>query len=251
MAFVAAVHGNLYAQSAPSAMQGKVLSADHSPAASATIVLLRLPDTSVIKSTVTGKDGIFKFSRVDTGSYLLSISKIGYGRVYAGPYRVKINENFTANDIIISLVVKQLSDVSIVSSRPDVDVKPGRIVINIQNSLQFAGSTAFDILRQAPGVRVDNNNNISIIGRQNALITIDGKPTNLSGEDLVSILRSMPSTTIDRIELITSGSAKNDASAGGTINIVSKKGIAPLNSMFLETTITQQIKPFTILIMKG
>ena len=61
---------------------------------------------------------------------------------------------------------------------------------------------------------------------QQALITIDGKATNLTGDDLVSVLRSMQANTIDNIELITSGSAKYDASSGGIINIITKKGMA-------------------------
>ena len=69
-----------------------------------------------------------------------------------------------------------------------------------------------------------DNNNISIIGRQSALITIDGKSTNLTGDDLASVLKGIQSNTIDYIELITGGSAKYDASGGGVINIVLRKG---------------------------
>ena len=99
-----------------------------------------------------------------------------------------------------------------------------RVILNVQNDLLAQGSSAFDILKQSVGVRVDNNNNFSIIGRQAALITIDGKPTNLSGEDLLGVLKGIQSNTIDYIELITGGSAKFDASGGGIINIALKKG---------------------------
>lgn len=110
------------------------------------------------------------------------------------------------------------------AKKPYIEVKPGRVVLNVQSSIIAEGNSAFDILRQAPGVHVDNQGNISIIGRQNALIMVDGKPTNLTSENLAAFLQGMQSGGIQQIELITNPSAKYDAAAAGIINIVSKKG---------------------------
>jgi len=155
---------------------------------------------------------------------LLLATSIGYNKKYAGPYHLEEDQTLRVAEIILKPLANQLKEVIITSTRPEIEVRPGKITINIPNSLTAEGSSAFEILRQSPGVRVDNGNNVNIIGRQNALITIDGKTTNLSGEDLAAYLRSLQSNVIEKIELITSGSAKYDASSGGIVNIVLKKG---------------------------
>jgi iron complex outermembrane recepter protein len=233
-AFLAGLYSNLYAQVIPSAIRGKVLTESHLPAESSTILLLKYVDSSIVSSDIAGKEGLFKFNNVLPGDYLLLVTKIGFNKSYTGPYHVTMGQALTIDDITISSSSKQLNEVTIVSTRPEIEVSPGKITINIPNSLTAIGSSAFEILRGSPGVRVDNSNNISIIGRQSALITIDGKPTNLSGDNLVSVLRSMQSDVIERIELITAGSAKEDASAGGIINIVLKRG----NNIGANATIT-------------
>jgi iron complex outermembrane receptor protein len=233
-AFITGFCSNLYAQSTPSSIQGKVLTESHLPAEAATIVLLKYRDSSIVNSAIIGKDGLFNFNGVQPGSYLLMVTKVGYNKAYSKQYQVTTGQILLIRDVILSPAATQLSEVSIVSNRPDIEVRPGKIILNIQNSIMAAGNSVFDILRQSPGVRVDNNNSISIIGRQNALITIDGKPTNLSGDDLIGVLKSMQSNTIDHIELITSSSAKYDASGGGIVNIVLKKG----NNIGANATVT-------------
>jgi len=224
LAFSVCFYGNLYAQVPTTVIKGKVLIENHSPAVASTIILLKLKDSSIVSSAVIDKNGLFQFAGIEPGNYLLLVSTVGYNKSYTGPYSLVADQIFTTTDIILKPSATQLKEVSVVSNKPDIEVKPGKIIINVQNSLLAAGNSVFDILRESPGVRVDNNNNISIVGRQSALITIDGKPTNLSGDDLAGILKSMQSSTIDYIELITSGSAKYDASGGGIINIVLKKG---------------------------
>lgn len=222
MALLIGVCHNLKAQTALGSIEGIVLTDNHSPAEAATIILLKAKDSSIINSSIIDKTGNYRFNKVATGNYLLLVTAVGYNRTYSGPYFLTEGHTLRANDIVLMLSSKQLNEVSVVSNRPDIEVKEGKIIINM-NGLVNAGSSVFDILRNSPGVRIYNNN-ISIIGKESALITIDGKPTNLSGEDLAGMLRGMQSVMIERIELITSGSAKYDAATGGVINIVMKKG---------------------------
>jgi iron complex outermembrane recepter protein len=223
-ALMACLCNNLYGQEKSAGIQGKVLTDSQLPAESSTVVLLNYKDSSIIKSTLASKEGVFKFSGLEAGNYLLMVTKVGYKNAYSAHYILITGQIITTANIIISPVTQQLKEVSVSASKPPVEVQPGKIILNVQSSIIASGSSVLDILRQSPGVRVDNNNSINIISRQNALITINGKPTNLAGEDLATILRSMPGSTIDRIELITAGSVKYDAATGGIINIITKKG---------------------------
>lgn len=222
-AFLAGLNVSLYAQIKPSAIQGRVLTDNYAPVQAVTIVLLKYRDSSIVNSTITGKDGLFQFIGVQPDRYLLLATTVGFNKSYSGPYLVTIDQTTKIEDIILRPDAKQLKEVSVISTKPEIEVKPGKVVLNVQNNLLAEGNSAYDILRQSPGVRVDNNK-FSITGRLSALITIDGKPTNLSGDDLAGVLKGMQSNTIDYIELITSESAKYDASGGGIINIVLKKG---------------------------
>ena len=224
LTFLTGFCNNLYAQTTAAAIRGKIVTENQLPAEYAAVLLLKFQDSSIIHSVVVGRNGLFQFNNLTPGDYLLLASKIGYNKLNAGPFHITANQILVVNDLVLKAGSKQLAEVSISSSRPDVEVKPGKVILNVNNSLMAAGNSVFEILRQSPGVRVDNSNNINISGRQSALITIDGKPIGLTGDDLAGILKGMPSNMIDRIELITAGSAKYDASGGGIINIVLKKG---------------------------
>ena len=195
-------------------------------AEAATVVLLKAADSSVVRSDLAGVAGNFEFANIAPGAYLLLATSIGCNKVYSNPYTVLEGQNILAENIILKRISNQLQEVKVIAKRPYIEVRPGKIVLNVQSSLVAEGNSAYDILRQSPGVHVNSTNEtLMISGRQPALITIDGKPTNLTGDDLVNLLRSMQSSTIDQIEMITSASAKYDASGGGIINIISKKGI--------------------------
>lgn len=222
-AFLACLFSTSHAQVAEAVLEGRIVTENGSPADASTVVLLKSRDSSIVTSAIADNKGVFHFADLQADSYLLLISKAGYKKKYAGPCNVKPGPAFRMPDIQLMQQVQNLNEVSVVSKRPDIEAQAGKLIINVQNSLLAQGNSVFDILRQSPGVKVDNSD-ISIIGHQNALITIDGNPTNLTNEDLVSVLQGMQANMVDHVELITAGSAKYDASSGGIINIVLKKG---------------------------
>ncbi|MGZ3753899.1 MAG: TonB-dependent receptor domain-containing protein [Mucilaginibacter sp.] len=211
------------AQDKNAAIAGKVTTENHTDPEGTSVILLAAADSSILKSTICDKSGSFKFENVEPGNYLVIASKIGFAQSLAGPYVISAGGDM---NISITLIrsYPQLKEVAVSAKRPYIEVKPGKVVLNVQSSIIAEGNSAFEILRQAPGVHVDNQGNISIIGRQNALIMVDGKPTNLTSENLLAFLQGMQSGGIQQIELITNPSAKYEAAAAGIINIVSRKG---------------------------
>ncbi|MEO6631590.1 MAG: outer membrane beta-barrel family protein, partial [Mucilaginibacter sp.] len=86
------------------------------------------------------------------------------------------------------------------------------------------GTTVLEVLEKSPGVTMDKNGGIALQGKTGVLITIDDKPTYLSGADLNNLLSSMSSTQVAQIELIANPTARYDASGNaGIINIKTKK----------------------------
>src|SRR5205085_2108408 len=107
---------------------------------------------------------------------------------------------------------------------PLIENKIDRTVVNVDAAPTNAGATALEVLEKSPGISVDNDGNISLKGKQGVIVMVDGKPTYLSSADLVTMLRNMPATALDQIEIMTNPPAKYDASGNsGIINIKTKK----------------------------
>src|ERR1700749_3317470 len=103
---LAFIYSDLYAQSAPSSIKGKVLMENHSSAESSTIVLLKASDSSIVSSTVVDKSGAFQFTDVVPNKYLILASKIGFEKSYNGPYLVGPKQTLLLRDIILNLATK-------------------------------------------------------------------------------------------------------------------------------------------------
>ena len=223
-AVLCCLYFNSFAQFTTSSINGRVFTENQIAGEGASVVLLKFRDSTIVNATTVKKGGEFRFAGLQPDNYLLQISKLGFKKIFAGPYLLASNKALAIADIALVPITKQLNEVTVVSNKPVIEFRPGVVTFNVQNSLSAAGNSVYELLRQSPGVKVDGNDNVSIVGKQTALITIDGKPTNLTGEDLTGVLKSMQANTIEKIELVTSGSAKYDAAGGGIIDIVLKKG---------------------------
>ncbi|RYG19300.1 MAG: MarR family transcriptional regulator, partial [Chitinophagaceae bacterium] len=119
---------------------------------------------------------------------------------------------------------KKLKEVNIAGKKQLVERRQGKTIINVDAAVTNTGTTVLEVLEKSPGVMVDKNGSISLQGKSSVLVMIDDKPTYLSGTELSNLLGSMSSTQVNQIELITSPSAKYDASGNaGIINIKTKK----------------------------
>ncbi len=192
----------------------------------ATVSLLKAIDSSLIKVSLTDKAGNFSFEQVPYGHYRLMATSTGHLKVYTDPIEVKGISPISVGVMQLKNNIKTLNEVSVVAviRKPFIERKIDRTVMNVDASLTNAGTTALEVLEKAPGVTVDKDGNISLKGKQGVMIMMDGKPAYLSGQELANLLKNMPSSSIDQIEIMTNPSAKYDASGNsGVINIKTKK----------------------------
>ena len=191
----------------------------------AAISLLKAKDSSLVKISVTDKDGNFLFENVKDGNYIVSASSIGHTKVYSQPLIIDAaNTSAGTGTLQLIPVNKNLAEVVVTSKKQFIERKIDKTVLNVDASITNAGSTAMEVLEKAPGVSVDKDGNISLKGKQGVIIMLDGKPSYISGADLVNFLRNLPASNLDQIEIMTNPSAKYDASGNsGIINIKTKK----------------------------
>jgi iron complex outermembrane receptor protein len=115
--------------------------------------------------------------------------------------------------------------VAVVGRRPYIEVRPDKTIINPAASIIADGQSVLEVLRQSPGVRVDNNDNVSVSG-QAGCFGIDRRQSHkfIRRRPCRAYLKGTQAANIDRIEIIKNGSPKYDAAAGGVVNIIYKKG---------------------------
>ena len=127
--------------------------------------------------------------------------------------------------LVISEQAKDLGGVTVTAKKPFIEARPDKTIVNVDASPTSAGATVLELLEKSPGITVDNDGNISLRGKAGVIIMIDGKPTYLSSTDLANLLKNMPASQLEQIEIMTNPSAKYDASGNsGIINIKTKKG---------------------------
>lgn len=217
-------NSHLYAQSSQG-IAGIVTDQKAKPLSSATVVLLKLKDSSLVKSLITTIDGKFQFKNLSSDSFIISITHIGYKEFKTGLIKLTVSKEVALQRIVLeSLEGKALQDVIVTAKKPFIEQKIDRTIVNVDAVISNTGFNALEVLEKSPGVVVDENGNISLKGKSGVLILIDDKPTYLSAGDLATYLKSLPSSSLDKIELMTNPPAKYDAASGsGVINIKTKK----------------------------
>ncbi|HYK76911.1 MAG TPA: outer membrane beta-barrel family protein [Daejeonella sp.] len=191
----------------------------------ATVMLLSQADSSLVKMEICDQKGAFNFQNIPSGNYLISISAIGYQKLWLGPYQISSTKPvIKLGELKLNPVSANLKEVDIVDTRRYVEVKPGKIMLNVDNSILAAGSTAYDLLKKAPGLQMDHEDNLKLNGKTGVLVMLNGKQTFMEPEALMDMLKGMQSNDIEQVELISNPSAKYVAAGtGAIINIKTKK----------------------------
>lgn len=202
-----------------------VLTEQKSPVEGATIELLRSKDSALVKTAISDKAGLAEIDNLLPSTYFIRVSAVGLTTTYSNAFNIKDGE--TTSVPAISMAVKatsQLQGVTVTAKKPFIQRLNDRLIVNVENSVVNAGSSAFDVLERSPGVTIDQNDAIALRGKQGVIIMIDGKPSPMSSTDLANYLRGLPVNAIERIELITNPSSKYDAAGNsGIIDIRLKK----------------------------
>ncbi|MET4137791.1 outer membrane beta-barrel protein [Pedobacter sp. UYP1] len=211
------------AQSPAGTIKGSVIdSATNKPIDFMTIALKR--DNVVIKTMVVNASGNFSFEKIAPGQYTVTAIAIGYNAK-----NVSVSLTNGATDLGSILMVSQsnnLKEVSVTADRPLIKQEIDRISYDIQADPESKGLTVLDMMRKVPLLSLDADDNIKLKGSGNYKILINGKPSTMVARSPKDVLRSMPASSILRIEVITTPPAKYDSEGlSGIINIITSKKI--------------------------
>jgi hypothetical protein len=201
---------------------GKVIDAETSePLEFATLVLESTDDPNIVTGGITNQQGEFSVD-APSGNYNIRVEFISYR-----PYTLN-NQSLTKDrnlgTIELTVDVAELDAVEIVGEKTTVEVRLDKKVYNLGKDLTTSGATVTDALNNVPSVTVDVEGAISLRGNENVRILINGKPSAMAGFGSTDALKQLPADAIEKVEVITSPSARYDAEGtAGILNIVLKK----------------------------
>jgi len=191
----------------------------------AAVSLMNAGDSSMVKGALCDEAGLFTIEHLKAGDYFLNTFLVGYSNYSSGKFHI---ENDEKKDLGVFFLIKKSKDLKaaeIVVQKPFVEHFADKTVVNVENSIVSSGNSVYEVLERAPGVNIDQDGNISLRGKQGVNVMIDGKPVQMSADQLANYLRGMSASTVQKIELITNPSSKYDASgSAGIIDIKTKKG---------------------------
>jgi len=183
-------------------------------------------DNQVIKTVVTPQNGQFTLLKIPHGKYTLTAIAVGYTAKNI-PIEISAkNPVFNTGTIALHSQVNTLSEVSVNAMRPVIVQESDRISYDIQADPESKSLTALDMMRKVPLLSLDADDNIKLKGSGNYKILINGKPSGMIASSPKDVLRSMPASSIQKIEVITTPPAKYDSEGlAGIINIITNKKI--------------------------
>jgi hypothetical protein len=215
----------------------------NTPIEGAFIQLLKSTDSIPIQTLISGQNGSVEFMKVQDGTYFIMASLVGLSNYFSPVFSIT-NNNATVSLPTVILKTTTLKEVVVYDKTNYIEKYPDKTVVNVSKNTLNAGANLYDVIEHCPGIRIDQNDNISLQGMSNVTVMIDGKIMPIFASDLANYLKGLPADAVEKIELITNPSAKYDAAgSGGILNIVMKKDKAIGTNGTISTSYGQGIYP--------
>lgn len=183
-------------------------------------VILSNSEGKLVKGTLTKDDGTFELD-VKSGAYKIKVSYLGLGD---WSLNLAPEKELDLGEIVLKENTGNLEGVLVVARKKLISYKADRLIFDVESSIAAEAGDGISAISAAPGVLVQNNA-ISMLGKEASRVMLDGRMVELSGDDLISFLKSISAKDIKQVEVISNPPAKYEAGGeGGLINIILKKG---------------------------
>jgi hypothetical protein len=210
--FVFILHSKLVPAQSGYTISGEIISSKNEEAvAFAHVALFDSTQTQILNGAAGNETGTFILNDVTPGTYKMQVSALGFE---SWTRKLEMKGNLNLGSIPLQETNLQLKDVDVVAQRIKAKPAPDKTTFFVNRKMHESSNTGTDILKLIPGVQVDLQQNISLEGSQNIIILVDGKERDRN------FLSQLPASKIDKVEVISSPSAKYDASVTGVVNIV-------------------------------
>ena len=187
----------------------------------ATVAFVNKAENRIETGGITDIDGAFSIP-IPSGTYDITVEFIGFEKLTIPNQELTADRNL--GKIGLAEGAEALEEVEIIAETTTVEIKLDKKIYNVGKDLTVRGGTVSDVLDNVPSVAVDVEGNVSLRGNENVRILINGKPSGLVGLNSTDALRQLPAESIERVEVITSPSARYDAEGtAGILNIILRR----------------------------
>ena len=202
-------------------LTGVVLESETKEELEYAIVTVLSTDNIVVTDGLTNSKGKFSIT-VKKGEYNLMVEYISHKNfIQEG---VNVASNLKLGKIELDIDAESLDEVEIIAENTTVDIRLDKKIYTVGRDLTVKGGSVSDVLDNVPSISVDVEGNVALRGSEDVRILINGKPSGLVGLNSAEALRQLPSESIEKVEVITSPSARYDAQGnGGIINIILRR----------------------------
>lgn len=209
-----------FAVSAQTTILGRVVDGDKQTGVGyATVALLR--DTVIVSAVAARSDGEFSLDTKEQGDMVLEVSSVGYGTVKRS---VKVSgKRVNVGDIAIREGVA-VDAVAVTIQKPIVIADAEKLTYSVEDDPEASTSTLEDVIRKVPQLSLDAEGKVLMNGQSDYKVLVNGHPSSSMSRNFADIIKSMPASSIKRIEVVTNPSMKYDAEGvGGVLNIITSK----------------------------
>ncbi|WP_299251890.1 TonB-dependent receptor [uncultured Aquimarina sp.] len=211
-----------YSQQSEIQITGKIIDDEtKEPLEYATVSFISLKENKIVTGGITEPNGNFSI-QVPKGIYNVSVEYISFKTKTLA--KQKLFKSTNLGTLGLGLDTESLDDVIVIAEKTTVEIKLDKKIYNVGKDLTVSGGTVSDVLDNVPSVSVDVEGNVALRGNDNVRILINGKPSGLVGLNSTDALRQLPAESIERVEVITSPSARYDAEGtAGILNIILRR----------------------------
>ncbi len=196
-------------------VSGRVIDENGEPVGYATVLAMQGED--VVVGCTTDDDGRFSLS-LPQGDYTLLVEFVGYESV---EQTISVQGETSLGDVTLRVSATAIGEVVVETTK--IRREADRFVVDVNNSAAAIGKDGTELLKQSPGVRVEDDE-ISINGASGTKIYINDREIKLSGEELVKYVAQLRAEDISKIEIVPQTGADYDASSsGGMIMITTRR----------------------------
>jgi len=203
-------------------LRGRIVDSLQAPVPYISVALLNAKDSIVVKGTNTDASGYFIFEGLKTGNFLIKAIGAGFEELFPPAYSLDSLSDINTGPFVLHPSAHNLDEVSVTAVKKLVEFKNGNIIVNIEDSPLAVGNSLYDLLSRLPTVSVIKDV-ISIGGKGGAVVMIDERPLQMSGQQLINVLKGIQASNIEKIEILKNPPVKYDAAGIGFINVKTKK----------------------------
>ncbi len=211
---------------AQNSLKGLVINEQNESIGFATVTLRHAVDSVLLMGAITDESGMYAFRDVKPGMYVVTTQFVGY---VTSSFSVKVQEENDSQPLptlVLREDARMLNEVVVQGQKPLVEQEGEKLILNVENAIVASGGSAIDLLERAPGVGVDQNDQITLNGKAGVTLLVDGKTINLPAAELAAMLRGLNANNVASLEIIANPTARYDAAGNsGIINIKLKKNV--------------------------